>query len=214
MKKILIFITLLIILTLCVCISVNAEEVIPDAIVETEEVTEVTEEAPISAEIVKNFILSNLDKICSTIAAAGFFVLAWIYKKGLYPLISNVFTKLGNILSATKVGLTEVVDANRKDITKAVEVFDKGVEAINDMAEKFAELQKLYEAQELKNAKLETTIEKTNTINRLLCDMFKEFFINVNLPDYAKEQVYAHYAKMIACIDTSEEAVNESETNT
>ena len=142
--------------------------------------------------------------------------MAWIYKKGLYPLISNVFTKLGNILSATKGDLTKVVDANREDIINMVETFNEGfgksTKVINEMAEKFAELQKLYKAQELKNTKLETTIEKTNTINRLLCDMFKEFFINVKLPEYAKEQVYAHYAKMIACIDTSEEAVNESET--
>ena len=214
MKKIIIAVTLLIILTLCVCISVNAEEVIPDAITEVEEVTEVTEETPISAEMVKNFIFSNLDKICSAISVALCGVLAWLYKKGFLPYLANGLKQLGNSLSATKDGLTKVVDANREDITKAVEVFDKGVEAINDMAEKFAELQKLYEAQEAKNAKLETTIEKTNTINRLLCDMFKEFFINVKLPDYAKEQVYAHYAKMIACIDTSEEAVNESETNT
>lgn len=206
MKKILIFITLLAILATCACLAVNAEE-----IVETEAVVEA--EAPISAEMVKDFILTNLDKICSAISVALCAVLAWLYKKGFLPYLSNGLKQLGGTLTATKDGLTKVVDENRADVNKAVEAFDKGVNAINDMAEKFAELQRLYEAQEAEKAKLDAKVARSDEINLLMCNMLKEVFVNTNLPQYIKDNVNTTYEAMIAKIGALEKAVTSDETN-
>ena len=210
MKKFLIFITLVAILLACATLAVNAEEVVAE---ETVEVTldEAVEEAPITAEMVKDFILTNLDKICSAMSFALCAVLAWLYKKGFLPYLSNGLKQLGGALSATKDGLTKVVDANREDVAKAVEAFDKGVNAINDMAVKFEELQKLYEAQEQEKAKLEAKVKRSDEINLLTCQMIKEIFVNTNIPQYLKDSVNTYYAEAIAHIDALEKAVTRDE---
>ena len=206
MKKILIFITLLAILATCACLAVNAEE-----IVETEAIVEA--EAPISAEMVKDFIIANLDKICSAVTFVLCAVLTWLYKKGFLPYLANGLKQLGGTLNATKDGLTKVVDENRADVKKAVEAFDNGVNAINDMAEKFAELQKLYEAQEAEKAKLEAKVQRSDEITLLFCRMLREVFINTNLPQYVKEEFTATYKEAIARIDLLAEEVTDDETN-
>ena len=203
MKKILIFITLFVLLFTCATLATNAEGVVDDV---------VTEEAPITAEMVKDFILSNLDKICSAIAALIGIVLTWTYKKGLYPFISNVFKQLGNALSATKDGLTKVVDENRKDMLEGVGVINRMAEKFTEMSDKFAELQKLYEAQEANNAKLEAKVKRSDEINLLLCDMIKNIFVNTNMAQYLKDEMNTTYAECISRIKALEaEAVTNNE---
>ena len=203
MKKILIFITLFVLLFTCATLAINAEGVVDDV---------VTEEAPITAEMVKDFVLLHLDKICSTIAAIICFVLAWVYKKGLYPFISNVFKQLGNTLSATKDGLTKVVDENRKDMLKGVEVINSMAEKFTAMSDNFTELQKLYKAQEDNNAKLEAIVKRSDEINLLLCDMIKNIFVNTNMAQYLKDEMNTTYAECISRIKALEaEAVTNNE---
>ena len=213
MKKILIFITLLAILATCATLALNAEEILGEF--ETvEEVAEEVIESPISAEMIKGFILTNLDKICSAISVALCAVLAWLYKKGFLPVLANGFKQFSNKINETKDGLTKVVDENRADITKAVEAFDNGVNAINDMAEKFTELQKLYEAQEANNAKLEAKVQRSDEILLLLCNAVRETFNGTKLPQYQKDNFNTVYASAMEHIKTLGEAVSNDETNT
>ncbi len=212
MKKFLIFITLVAILLACATLAVNAEEVVAE---ETIEVTldDTVEETPITAEMVKDFILTNLDKICSAMSFALCAVLAWLYKKGFLPYLSNGLKQLGGALSATKDGLTKVVDANREDVKMAVEVIDKRMDEVKDAVDKIDELQKLYEAQEQEKAKLEAKIKRSDEINLLTCQMIKEIFVNTNIPQYLKDNVNTYYAEAIAHIDALEKAVTDNETN-
>ena len=212
MKKIIVFVTLLAIMLTCATLAINAEDVDEYEDFYSASDVDAVDEAPITAEMVKDFIIENLDKICASIAAITSFVLAFIYKKGLFPFISKIFNQLGNALSATKDGLTKVVDENRKDILKGVGVINVMAEKFSDMSDKFAELQKLYEAQKANNAKLEAKVKRSDEINLLLCDMIKNIFVNTNMAQYLKDEMNTTYAECISRIKALEaEAVTNNE---
>lgn len=216
MKKLLIFITLLALLLACATLAVNAEEIVTEdeAVVTTAVIPDTnegeTEGEALVSEAVKAFVNKYLAEIASIATVILSTILAFLYKKGLMPIISTGFSRLVEMLNIFKGNIEDRVASFGEEAKPVIEQMNKVIDECTKMKNSFDNLQKLYEASEAEKKALEAKIAKSDARDMLTCKMLYEFLMCTNAPQYMKDKVATYYADTKAAIEDGE-AVTSNE---
>ena len=215
MKKLLIFITLWALLLACATLAVNAEEIVTEgeAVVTTAVIpdTNETEGEALVSEAVKAFVNKYLAEIASIATVILSTILAFLYKKGLMPIISTGFSRLVEILNIFKGTIEDRVASFGDEAKPVIEQMNKVIDECTKMKDSFDNLQKLYEASEAEKKALEAKIARSDARDMLTCEMLYEFLMCTNAPQYMKDKVATFYADTKAAIEDGEAVTSDED---
>jgi hypothetical protein len=217
MKKLLIFITLLALLLACATLAVNAEEIVTEdeAVVTTAVIPDTNEgetegEAFIS-EAVKTFVNEHLSEIASIATVILSTILAFLYKKGLMPIISTGFSRLVEMLNIFKGNIEDRVASFGEEAKPVIEQMNKVIDECSKMKNSFDNLQKLYEASEAEKKALEAKIARSDARDMLTCEMLYELMMCTSVPQYMKDKIATYYADTKAAIEDGEAVTSDED---
>ena len=141
-----------------------------------------------------------LPEILSLITLSASLVLAFAFKKGLVPLLSNTLAKIGDSVTHIKEKGDEngkIIDTFGKKVSCRIEMLES---LISDLSEKLNELAvSLDEAERRAGDR-----EKLTTLINGQIDMLYDVFMSSSLPHYQKEAVGARIAEMREAIKDDE----------
>ena len=133
-----------------------------------------------------------LPEILSLITLSASLILAFAFKKGLVPLLSNTLAKIGDSVTHIKEKGDEngkIIDTFGKKVSCRIEMLES---LISDLSEKLKELAvSLDEAERRAGDR-----EKLTTLINGQIDMLYDVFMSSSLPHYQKEAVGARIAEM------------------
>ncbi len=182
-------ISFILILTICISASTLflSAESNSDSLTETD--TEQAEKENLFSSVF-NYIKDSAAEIFSALALISSLILAYAYKKGLYPLLKNALNALNGSVSRLK----ETADNELKEngsISKAVNerlsdfegLLDASADKLNSLEEKLTE-SKGKESERLK------------TVLCAQIDMLYDVFMSSSLPQYQKDAIGQRVLKM------------------
>jgi hypothetical protein len=141
-----------------------------------------------------------LPEILSLITLSASLVLAFAFKKGLVPLLSNTLAKIGDSVTHIKEKGDEngkIIDTFGEKVSCRIEMLES---LISDLTEKLNELAvSLDEAERRAGDR-----EKLTTLINGQIDMLYDVFMSSSLPHYQKEAVGARIAEMREAIKDDE----------
>ena len=141
-----------------------------------------------------------LPEILSLITLSASLVLAFAFKKGLVPLLSNTLAKIGDSVTHIKEKGDEngkIIDTFGEKVSCRIEMLES---LISDLSEKLNELAvSLDEAERRAGDR-----EKLTTLINGQIDMLYDVFMSSSLPHYQKEAVGARIAEMREAIKDDE----------
>jgi CRISPR/Cas system-associated protein Cas10 (large subunit of type III CRISPR-Cas system) len=141
-----------------------------------------------------------LPEILSLITLSASLVLAFAFKKGLVPLLSNTLAKIGDSVTHIKEKGDEngkIIDTFGEKVSCRIEMLES---LISDLSEKLKELAvSLDEAERRAGDR-----EKLTTLINGQIDMLYDVFMSSSLPHYQKEAVGARIAEMREAIKDDE----------
>ena len=201
MKKYIIAIIVVTLLLSICAYTVHAEEIsVTDGVlaeqtgsenIETEE--KLTEEKLPFGEQVMLYIEKYLAEIISALTFAGTALLTYLYKKGLIPTISTVFSKLTDHLSGFKANMEEKMaefNTSAKPVFEQMQNVIKYSEEMKKSFDKMSEqLNKSEEEKEQLRIALNTSREANMLTAKLLCDVLT----CTNVPQYMKDKIIEYY---------------------
>lgn len=188
MKKI-----LTVILTLTLLLSVFALTAFA-----AEENTLETEEVNVF-ESVYSFLIKNSDKLLSLFSALASLLLAFLYKRGLLPLLRGSISKLNSTVSDMKEASEKNMRASHEDTAIAKKSLDDAEALFRSLEERLASLEQtlILSAEEKEERKNLRTVVKTQI------DMLYEVFMSSSLPVYLKESIAEKISEMKKEMNTS-----------
>ena len=195
--KLLIAVTLILISTLGLSISANAQEV---------EGTEMTEGAE---ENVFDKIYADVSEYATEILCAmtfaGSLILAFAYKKGLLPIVRGSLLSIGNAVSKVK----DSVGENAEKGVKLGESIEKGLEntknVLDGLVEKISELDTALEERLSNESERAHESEVLRLVLLSQIDMLRDIFMSAALPQYQKDAVGERIAKMKGALEENGE---------
>ena len=141
-----------------------------------------------------------LPEILSLITLSASLILAFAFKKGLVPLLSNTLAKIGDSVTHIKEKGDEngkIIDTFGAKVSCRIEMLES---LISDLSEKLKELAvSLDEAERRAGDR-----EKLTTLINGQIDMLYDVFMSSSLPHYQKEAVGARIAEMREAIKDDE----------
>ena len=211
MKKF--FITFLLVLFICGTLTLPAfaqeeqdlspteETILPEA----EEGTDST----LSGAVLE-FLEQNGNDICQYLSLALSVLLAWLFKKGVLPSLSGGVSHISKTLEGGLSALTEegkqlakTTEANLQTFveaaTPALELLSQGADHLQNTETVLKEM-----ANELAAAKQDRL--HTSTVLAAQMELFYQFFMAVNLPQYQKEQLGERYVQLMRLVEAEHEA--------
>lgn len=143
---------------------------------------------------------ANNESILAGFAALGSIIIALSYKKGLLPLLRKGLGQLSNVL---KGGLDKA-NASVEELKASNDTQMKALaEAVTPMLEKAAvAMEQAAAAQEKISALEKSAVEEQNarkvlsTVLSAQMEMFYQFFMAVNMPQYQKDKLGETYLQM------------------
>ena len=211
MKKL--FLTVLLALFLCGALTLPTfaeEEQIPAP---TEEImmpeAEEMADSTLSGAVLM-FLEQNGNDICQYLSLGLSVLLAWLFKKGLLPSLSGGVSHISKTLEGGLSALTEegkqlakTTEANLQTfveaVTPALELLSQGAEHLQSTEDALKEMNN-----ELTNAKQDRL--RANTVLAAQMELFYQFFMAVNLPQYQKEQLGERYVQLMRLVEAEHEA--------
>jgi hypothetical protein len=217
MKRFLIFITLFALLLACATLAVNAEEIVSEdeAVVTTAVILDTnegeTEGEALVSEAVKAFVNEHLSEIASIATVILSTILAFLYKKGLMPIISTGFSRLVEMLNIFKGNIEDRVASFGEEAKPVIEQMNKVIDECSKMKDSFDNLQKLYEASEAEKKSLEAKIAKSDARDMLTCEMLYQLLMCTNVTQYMKDKIATYYADTKAAIEDGEAVTSDED---
>ena len=139
------------------------------------------------------YIEKYLAEIISALTFAGTALLTYLYKKGLIPTISTVFSKLTDHLSGFKANMEEKMaefNTSAKPVFEQMQNVIKYSEEMKKSFDKMSEqLNKSEEEKEQLRIALNTSREANMLTAKLLCDVLT----CTNVPQYMKDKIIEYY---------------------
>lgn len=176
-----------------------AEQTVAEAVTEDR-----AAEAPVSDRVVQ-FFGDHLSEVLCALAFLGSVLLAAIYKKGLLPLLRTGLSKVAGSLGEGIDSLKDSADrlASRTDgsVTALVEKVEPMLEAARRAADHAQALAVRLEALETELALSKGEREASALLLRGQLEMFYEFFMAVNLPQYQKDKLGQTYVRLTKALE-------------
>ena len=147
-------------------------------------------------------IYENADKIFAVLAFLGSLIIAYSYKKGLFPFVEKALAKLSGAVGTLKEETDKASLESQGFIAAISEKLGETEKYIAAFGEKFKTLEeKLEKAEALKGEN-----EKFRAVMLAEVEMFYEIFISSSLPQYQKDRVGEAYTKMKSALCGRENA--------
>jgi hypothetical protein len=147
-------------------------------------------------ELVYNEILKHSDKILAALAFIGSVILAFIYKKGLLPIIKGSLSAIGSSVNNLNEAARDASEEAKKRLDAAAKSLEAAEELFNGLSERLdcmkEELEVLLE--EKKHS------DELKIIVSTQIDMLYEIFMSSSLPMYQKEAVGEKISAMRATL--------------
>lgn len=174
-----------------------------EEVAEREPVAKIEAEPTVS-ETVAVWFSEHSTEIFSALTLCGSLILAFLYKKGFLPILSGALSNMSASLSdgVKEVGdATNALSANTEQTLKALATqIDTALAEVNSVAEHAGTLTKSVSVLEADLKASSDQRAKLETVLVSQMQLFYEFFMAVNLPEYQKERLGAMYNEMLAAI--------------
>ena len=165
--------------------------------------TEVKEDVTVS-ETVAVWFADHSTEFFSALTLCGSLMLAFLYKKGFLPILSSALSNMSASLSngVKEVGdATNALSANTEQTLKALATqIDTALAEVNVVASHAGALTRSVEVLESDLKASSDQRAKMETVLASQMQLFYEFFMAVNLPQYQKERLGTAYNEMLAAI--------------
>ena len=162
---------------------------------------------PTTSGLLLDFIEDKGDDICQYLSLVFSVVLAWLFKKGVLPSLSGSMGKLSNTLDGGISALLEQGKALSKNTEDKMHTFIETVTPTLEIIGQVAENEKRTDQLLLLLEKeLEVSMADRKDIKAVLSaqmDLFYQFFMAVNLPQYQKDQLGESYTRLKALTEAS-----------
>jgi len=146
-------------------------------------------------------ILDNSDKIFSALAFFSSLVLAFLYKKGMIPIINTGLSAIKKSTDSFENTASDALTKTEETLSFLTDKFASCVNAVEGISAYVDELTaRLDGIKEEKNS-----IEVFKTVMLSQIDMLYEIFMNSALPQYSKEALGEKIADMKKSIKVGEE---------
>ena len=145
-------------------------------------------------------LVANADKILSALAFIGSLILAFSYKKGLFPIVKGTLTKLTSVVGEIGERADSIAQNGEENAKLISERLKKTEEMISHFGESISAVEK-----ELESAKENQKNEENfRIILRAQVDMLYEIFMSSSLPQYSKDAVGEKISAMKAALSQGE----------
>ena len=194
MKKIITFIILFVLL-LSLCI--------PSLASEMEDVASETGTQSFT-DTLADFITENADTLLGVLTLIGSFLIAFLYKTGLLPLVRSGLSALGDLLGKSQEMTErftketgEQIDRIESYIAPMTTALERGEEVLRAAESKLSALEEAL-------AKSEGDRRKTAEVLRTETELFYELLASVNLPEAQKESMTESYYRLKRVLEAGE----------
>ena len=153
---------------------------------------------------VTDFITQNTDTLLGLLTLGGTFLVAFLYKTGLLPLIRSGLSALGDLLGKNRE-LTEQFTKETGEQVARIESY------ITPMSLALARSEEVLRAAEAKLTALEEALSrsesdrrKTAEVLRTETELFYELLASVNLPETQKDSMTESYYRLKRVLEAEE----------
>lgn len=200
MKKFLIAI-FAIILLLCLCsYTVYAEETLVVDGTKTEQIEDgITTESELPtedihfSERIMQIAERHLSEIVSALTFLGTLVLGYLYKKGLLPTISAVFTKISEYIHGLKDNMEKQMSEFNTSARPVFEQMQKVIDYSAEMKKSFEEMSRRLDKSETEKKELEIALNTSREANLLTAKLLCDVLTCTNIPQYMKDKIIEYY---------------------
>ncbi|MBO5788885.1 MAG: hypothetical protein J6R42_02950 [Clostridia bacterium] len=161
------------------------------------------ENATVSGVVVE-YIEKNITEICGILTLISSFVVALLFKKGLLPALSKSLThlseQLGHSITKMENDSAALEASTKKSLTEWIESSKPLISKMESMAKWADETALLLTQMEEALSKEQKTMAHAEAVLAAQMDLFYQFFMAVNLPQYQKDilgQTYAALKKQL-----------------
>lgn len=155
--------------------------------------------------MIYSLAIENADKILSALAFLGTLIVAFAYKKGLFPFIQKTLNGLGNAVNRISEESKRSEELAEAAITKLEEKLASAAELITIVSGEMGKI-------EAKLKSLEDGASENQKIKAVMLsqvEMLYEIFMSSSIPQYQKDRVGESFSKMKARLIDGE-AENEN----
>ncbi len=154
---------------------------------------------------VTDFFGEYADDICQYLSLLVSVLLAWLFKKGVLPSLSG---SMGHISKTLDGGISALLEEGKtlsknteESIRQFVETVTPTLERLGETAEnaKKTDMAVAEVKQELQNA--EADRHRTQAVLLAQMELFYQFFMSVNLPQYQKDRLGESYTRLLALVE-------------
>ena len=162
------------------------------------------EEALGFTDTVTSFITQNADTLLGLLTLGASFLVAFLYKTGLLPLLRSGLSALGDLLGKSRE-LTEQFTKETGEQVSRIEAY------IAPMSDTLARSEEVLHAAEAKLSALEEALvksegerRKTSEVLRTETELFYELLASVNLPEAQKDSMTESYYRLKRVLEAEE----------
>ena len=175
-----------------------------------------TEEDVTVSETVAVWFADHSTELFSALTLCGSLILAFLYKKGFLPILSSALSNMSASLSSGVEAVGNATNALSENagqtLKELAQQIDTALAEVNTVAEHAGTLTKAIEVLELDLKASSKQRAKIETVLASQMQLFYEFFMAVNLPQYQKERLGAAYNEMLATIKETKSNDNSEKT--
>lgn len=135
---------------------------------------------------------ANADNVLSALAFVGSIILAFAYKKGLFPFVERSLVSLGNAVSS----LREEVKSNEEAKNTLSSAIDEKLSRTEELITSFKDKIELLQTELGSMEKERCERENMKLIMRTEVDMLFEIIASSSLPQYQKDRANECFLKM------------------
>lgn len=214
-RKLKIIAALCLMATCLFCVPAFAQQ--SEEVAESEAVDH-TEAKPTVSETVAVWFADHSTEFFSALTLCGSLILAFLYKKGFLPILSGALSNMSDSLSngVKEVGdVTHALSESTEQTLKALATqIDTALAEVNVVASHAGALTKSVAVLEADLKASSDQRTKLETVLTSQMQLFYEFFMAVNLPQYQKERLGTAYNEMLAAIkETKSNDKNEKKAS-
>ncbi|MBE6644636.1 MAG: hypothetical protein E7612_04560 [Ruminococcaceae bacterium] len=194
MKKILIFTFILTALICCFSLTAFASEAEESKIVSGGALAEneaLPTESVTAFEEIYDLVLRHSDKILSALAFVSSLILAFIYRRGVLPLIKGGLQAIGAAVDKLKAETEKASEVSESSIIAAKSKLEETEESMAALTEKLSTLEK-----ELSLLREEAKLCDVKPVLESQTELLYEIFMSSSIPAYLKESVGERVAAM------------------
>ena len=155
--------------------------------------------------MIYSLAIENADKILSALAFLGTLIVAFAYKKGLFPFIQKTLNGLGNAVNRISEESKRSEELAEAAITKLEEKLASAAELITIVSGEMGKIEA--ELKSLEDGASEN--QKIKAVMLSQVEMLYEIFMSSSIPQYQKDRVGESFSKMKARLIDGE-AENEN----